>query len=94
MLAFREFLGKQDMLIYLVGPGEQRVHPVESDGGDLLGLLENAVVLHQNAALGGQIQHDGDHSRHRQPQPQGTSTIMPRSTTQQTEKVGILISAR
>ena len=53
------------MLVYLVGPGKKSVHPFESDGGDLLSLLKNAVVLEQNAALG-QIQHDGDHSRHRQ----------------------------
>ena len=44
------------MLDLLVGPGEQSVDPVESDGGDLLGFFENAVVLDQNAALGGQIQ--------------------------------------
>ena len=59
------------MLVYLVDPGEQSFHPVESDGDDLLGLLENAVVLDPNAALGGRIQHNGDHSLHRWRQPQG-----------------------
>ena len=44
------------MLAYLFSPGEQSVDPVESDGGDFLGFFENAVVLDQNAALGGQIQ--------------------------------------
>ena len=43
-------------MVYLVDPGEQVVRPVEKDGGDLLDLLENAVVLDQIAALGDQIQ--------------------------------------
>ena len=55
-LGSREALGKKDLLVYLVDPGEQGVHPVENDGGDLLDLLENAVVLDQIAALGDQIQ--------------------------------------
>ena len=49
-------MGKKDVLVYLVDPGEQGVRPVEKDGGDLLDLLENAVVLDQIVALGDQIQ--------------------------------------
>ena len=56
ILASREAMGKKDVLVYLVDPGEQGVHPVENDGGNLLGLLENAVVLDQIVALGDQIQ--------------------------------------
>ena len=48
--------GKDVVLAYLVDPGEQSVYPVESDGGYLLGLIENTVFLDQNAALGSQIQ--------------------------------------
>ena len=88
-MALREVLGKHDVLVYLVGPGKKSVHLFESDGGDLLSLLKNAVVLEQNAPLG-QTQLYGDHSRHRQPSAQGqeaTSAPMPSSTTQQTEQV-------
>jgi len=55
-MALREVLGKHDVLVYLVSPGEQNVDPVESDGGDFLGFFENAVFLDQNVALGDQIQ--------------------------------------
>ena len=77
-------LRKHNVLVYPIGPGEQSVQPVESDGGDLLGLFENGIVLGQNAAPRGQIKLESDHSRQRQPQPQRqevTSTPMPNPTT-------------
>ena len=97
MFALREALGKHNALVYLVGPGEKSVQPLEIDGGDLLGLLKNGIVLDQNAALGGQIQWESDHSRQRQPQPQEqdvTSMNMFSPTTQQTQQVGILMSKK
>ena len=96
-MALREVLGKHDLLVYFVGPGEHSVQPVEKDGGDLLGFLKNGIFLDQNAALGGQIQWESDHSRQRQPQPQEqdvTSMNMFSPTTQQTQQVGIVMSKK
>ena len=85
------------MLVYLVGPGKKSLHPFESDGGDILGLLKNGIFLDQNVALCGQIQWESYHSRQRQLQPQEqdvTSMNMFSPTTQQTQQVGILMSKK
>jgi hypothetical protein len=81
-----QVLGKKDVLVYLVDHGGQGVHPVENNGGDLLDLLENAVVLDQIVALGVQIQWMAIKLGTASPTQgqEATSTPMPSLTIQQT----------